>query len=103
MFATTEANIRRLKKLYAIHEGNFMKTIVLVKPHILKLGRVMCKNTIFVRPRSSLLCTINSKPKCNCAISNDFFGALVQVKVNIGFHTISQNLGRVLKQHEQIK
>lgn len=54
MSATTEANIRRLKKLSAIHEGNFMKTIVLVKPHILKLGLVKCKIMIFVRPRLSL-------------------------------------------------
>lgn len=32
-----------------------------------------------------------------------FFGALVQGKVYTGFHTISQKLGRILNQYEQIK
>lgn len=67
---------------------------------ILKIGWVMCKNAIFARPRFSLWCTINSKPKCSCAISNGSSGALVQRKVSVGFHTLSQNLGRVLKQYE---
>lgn len=92
-----------MEKLNAIHEGNFMKSVISVKPCILKLGQVMCKNTIFGRQRLSRLRTISSKPKCSCAISNGFFGALVQREVYIGFHTINQNLGRVSKQYEQVK